>query len=161
MFQKDPSSIVVSEKWRISLENFCDTSKLPNMSEQTNTCSSIKTLISATHASPNTRLHALYVHFFLGFSQKEVARIFHKSTSTICEWVKQYHKDGMVTRALSTRCAFKFAPSMRQWIVEFYFKNPLAFLDEAQCAIILEFHLNISIASVWSIIHECGMMRKV
>ncbi|KAJ0391453.1 hypothetical protein ATCC90586_011837 [Pythium insidiosum] len=55
----------------------------------------------------------------------------------------------------------KFTDEHRQWLYNFYTSRPLAYLDEAQNAFEEFFNIEISIKSVWRIIHDLGFTRKV
>ena len=116
--------------------------------------------IDGQHASSNTKLHAIYAYFFLGFTVAKIATIYRKGTGTISRWISRYQETGVVSRS-SQRSNPKFSPLQRKWIFEFILKNPLSFLDETRHAFILEWRVNISIPSVWRIMAEYKLTYKV
>ncbi|CAK4195476.1 unnamed protein product, partial [Aphanomyces euteiches] len=75
-------------------------------------------------------MHALYGYYYLGFTKKQLAHIYNKHVNTICNWVERFEEDGDYQRRDSTNTR-KFTTDQRKWLVEFYKKNPLSFLDEA------------------------------
>lgn len=112
------------------------------------------------HASENTVYHALYGHYFLGMRRKDIAKIYGKSLSTICEWFKRFETDGFFHRKKREQIFKKFGIHMRQWLVDLYCKEPVLFLDEAKIRFQSHFHTTISVSSICAILHESGLSWK-
>lgn len=112
-------------------------------------------------ANPNTVYHALYGHYFLGISKQDLAKIYGKSLATVYNWFSRYEKDGLYRRKQRKQTYKKFSSDMRVWLVELYGKEPLLFLDEAKHRFELQFHVNISVSSVCTILHDAGLSWKV
>ncbi|CAK4113782.1 unnamed protein product, partial [Aphanomyces euteiches] len=105
-------------------------------------------------------MHALYMYYFLGLNRLSIARLFHKSQSTVSNWIARYEQSGGYERRRSAS-EQGFTQEQRLWIVAFYQKNPTAFLDEAKYAFECEFQRHIALSTVWSIIHRHGLTWKV
>ncbi|XP_021699258.1 uncharacterized protein LOC110676282 [Aedes aegypti] len=116
--------------------------------------------IQRKHASPNTVYHALYGHYFLGISRKDLALIYGKALSTICKWISKYEEHGYFTRKQRDQVYKKFGSVMRQWVIDLYRKEPVLFLEEAKHKFQLHFHQTISVSSIWVILHEAGFSWK-
>ncbi|KAG6942212.1 hypothetical protein JG687_00019194 [Phytophthora cactorum] len=116
--------------------------------------------VTSQHTHPNSVFHCLYGFYCLGYSRKELARIYHKSIKTIGNWINVYERIGTYQRAeaSSTRV---FTKAHRKWLCEFYTEQPLAYLDEAQEAFLKAHQMSISKSSVWRILHDCGFTRTV
>ena len=67
----------------------------------------------------------------------------------------------MIGRFGTGKFCRKYNLEKRQLLVEYFFKNPLAYLDEAKLFFYHTTQMNISLSSVWRIIHEAGLTRKV
>ncbi|KAH9123446.1 hypothetical protein AeMF1_005564 [Aphanomyces euteiches] len=122
--------------------------------------SAILQVVEQRHASSNTIMHALYGYYFLGVSKQQLARLYKKHVNTVDNWINPYESDGTYERKQSAKVC-KFSHTQKQWIIDYYNKNPLAFLDEAKLAFQLSFGITISIPTVWHILHEAGYTRKV
>lgn len=116
--------------------------------------------VTSKHAHPNTVFHCLYGFYCLGYSRKELARLYHKSIKTIGNWINVYEATGTYQRSEASYPR-TFTKVHRQWLCQFYTKYPLAYLDEAQEAFLNAHQQSISKSSVWRILHECGFTRKV
>ncbi|KAG3109863.1 hypothetical protein PI124_g13683 [Phytophthora idaei] len=116
--------------------------------------------VTKPHAHPNTVLHCLYGFYNLSYSRKELARVYHKSEAMIGNWIRVYEATGTFERARKASDK-KFASDHRAWLLDFYGKHPLAYLDEAQEAFVQAYHITISTSSVWRIIREYGLTWKV
>lgn len=116
--------------------------------------------IDRQHAGENTRLHALYGYYFLGFKQARIAEIFRKAPCTISRWIEQYEKTGTVCRQ-GTEKSRKYGPEKRAWVRNYFLVNPLSFLDEAKVAFELEWNLDISSSTIWRILREFNFTHKV
>ncbi|KAF0731408.1 hypothetical protein Ae201684P_006825 [Aphanomyces euteiches] len=116
--------------------------------------------IVGRHASPNTVMHCLYGYFFLGMKRSQLAIIYRKDEKTISNWIQRYNDTGSYSRKCSSTLR-TFSQVEKQWILEYYRKNPLAFLDEARSAFVQMFKRSISVSHIWTIIHQHGMTWKV
>jgi len=79
---------------------------------------------------------------------------------TIGNWITVYEEAGTYQR-VQTQCSCRFSSEHRQWLCDYYTDRPLAYLDEAQAAFIRAHEVHISKSSVWRILHDCGLTRKV
>lgn len=111
-------------------------------------------------ANPGTVYHALYGHFFLGVTKKNLSVIYGKSLSTIYSWIQKFESDGIYRRKKRVQVFKKFQAEMRFWLVDLYRKHPLLFLDEAKERFQSHFNITISISSVCTILHEAGLTWK-
>ncbi|OWZ20036.1 hypothetical protein PHMEG_0005607 [Phytophthora megakarya] len=91
---------------------------------------------------------------------KELAHVYHKSETTIGNWIRVYDDTGTIERAQS-KTAKKLTAAHRAWLCNFYDKHPLSYLDDAQTAFVQAYHITISTSSIWRIIHEFGLIWKV
>lgn len=110
-------------------------------------------------ASTNTKFHVLYGFFLLGLVEDQAGSHYCESDTTIGDWIKQYEESGNLDRK-KTIVYHKYDDAKRKWLIEWYDKNPLGFLDEAQTAFMIQYNTVISITSIWNIIHEGGLTRK-
>lgn len=111
-------------------------------------------------ASENTVYHALYGHYYLGMSRKDIAQVYGKSPSTICEWFNRFETDGFFHRKKREQIYKKIGMHMRQWLVDLYCKEPILFLEEAKIRFQSHFHTTISASSICAILHESGLSWK-
>ncbi|XP_062534851.1 uncharacterized protein LOC134204032 [Armigeres subalbatus] len=111
-------------------------------------------------AEPNTVYHALYGHYYLGISKKDLAKIYGKSLSTIYSWLRRFENEGVYQRKKRIQIYKKFQVEMRSWIVQLYQNHPLLFLDEAKEKFQKQFHMTISVSSICFILHEAGLSWK-
>ncbi|KAG2896159.1 hypothetical protein PC116_g18046 [Phytophthora cactorum] len=116
--------------------------------------------VTKQHAHPNTVLHCLYGFYNLGYSRKELARVYHESETTIGNWIRVYEATGTFERARKASDK-KFSSDHRAWLCDFYGKHPLAYLDEVQEAFVQAHHITISKSSIWRIIRDYGLTWKV
>ncbi|OWZ00683.1 hypothetical protein PHMEG_00028077 [Phytophthora megakarya] len=112
------------------------------------------------YAQPNTVYLCLYAYYKLGYSKQHLAHIFSKSVRTLSNWIKTYKDTGVFQRA-KTVSKQALSADQRKWLVHFYEKHPLAYLDEAQEAFTRVHRLAISKTSVWRIIHESRLTWKI
>lgn len=117
--------------------------------------------LDGQQASVNTKEHAVYAYFFLGFKLARIATIYRKGESTISRWIERYRRTGSVSRLSSTQSNAKFTKEQRQWILEYIMNHPLSFLDETRRAFILQWNMSISISSVWRLMREANLSYKV
>ncbi|KAG6952386.1 hypothetical protein JG687_00013030 [Phytophthora cactorum] len=115
--------------------------------------------VTKQHAHPNTVLHCLYGFDNLGYSRKELARVYHESETTIGNWIRVYEATGTFERARKASDK-KFSSDHRAWLCDFYGKHPLAYLDEVQEAFVQAHHITISKSSIWRIIRDYGLTWK-
>ncbi|POM70694.1 Hypothetical protein PHPALM_12831 [Phytophthora palmivora] len=121
----------------------------------------VEEAVISQHASPNTVFYCLYGFYFLGYSRKELARIYHKSIKTIGNWINVYEKTGTYQRA-ERESSHVFTKAHQTWLCQFYTEHPPAYVDEAQEAFSSTHHMSISkCPPVWRILHDCGYTRKV
>ncbi|KAG9404921.1 hypothetical protein AC1031_005125 [Aphanomyces cochlioides] len=112
------------------------------------------------HASPNTIAHALYAYYYIGMKKTDVAHVFHKSPTTVSNWIARHESRGHLSRK-DTRRVSLFTPEHRSWIISFFERRPMSFLDECKHAFESKFRQTISTSTIWSIIHKHGMTWKV
>ncbi|XP_058813505.1 uncharacterized protein LOC131677624 [Topomyia yanbarensis] len=116
--------------------------------------------VQQQHAVPNTVYHALYAHYYLGMSKKDIATIYGKSLSTIYSWLRKFENEGVYQRKKRIQIYKKFNAEMRLWLVQLYQEHPLLFLDEAKEKFQKHFQISISVSSVCFILHEAGLSWK-
>lgn len=113
-------------------------------------------------AEENTKYHALYGHYFLNISRKQLAVIYNKTRATIGNWINQYETEGSVARRIAVSKVFrKFGEEKRQFLVELYKSRPVLYLCEAKDIFRRQFGISISVASIHTILHEKGLTWKV
>ena len=117
--------------------------------------------LDGQHASVNTKEHAVYAYFFLGFNIARIATIYRKGQATISRWIDRYKKTGDLTRRSSKGNSSKFSQEQRAWILQYILKHPLSFLDETRQAFMLYWDLSIRISSVWRLMRESNLSYKV
>ncbi len=117
--------------------------------------------VSTHHATANTKLHALCALRFLNRTDSEVGHLYWKDRSTISRWLTAYRSGKGLVRIASASTQRKFHSAQRTWLFKWFMKNPTSMLDEAKRAFDSHWLLPISVPSVWRIIHEQGLTRKV
>ena len=55
----------------------------------------------------------------------------------------------------------KFNNDKRKFILDIFLKHPTSYLDEVRSKFMIEFHMSISCSTIWRIIDEAGLTRKV
>lgn len=113
-----------------------------------------------THASENTKYHALYNYFTLRKTRTEIATIFGKAKSTIGNWIYRYQVYGTVARIARDSTYLSIPLEKREWLIELYDKNPLMYLDEAKFEFMKHWNKTISESTVWNILQEAGYTLK-
>ncbi|RHY25912.1 hypothetical protein DYB32_008011 [Aphanomyces invadans] len=105
-------------------------------------------------------MHCLYGYFFLGITKTRLATIYRKDEKTIANWIQRYNDTGTYSRkkTVSTK---RYSQRERDWLIDYYERQPLSFLDEAKSAFVKKFQHCISTSTVWMIIHDHGMTWKV
>ena len=68
----------------------------------------LRAAIDGKHAPPNTKLHAVYAHFFLGFTIEKINTIYRKGKGSMSRWVSRYRESGDSTRCFTDRSRRKF-----------------------------------------------------
>ncbi|OWY93737.1 hypothetical protein PHMEG_00036757 [Phytophthora megakarya] len=116
--------------------------------------------VTRQHAYPNTVFHCLYGFYCLGYSRAQLAHIYHKTVKTIGNWIPVYERTGTYQR-VDSRTTRKFTAAHRKWLCDFYAEHPLAYLDEAHDAFVRAYQVSFSVSTVWQIIHDGGLTRKV
>jgi transposase len=117
-------------------------------------------IVARQHADPCTVLHCLYAYYVVGASRKELAVLYKKTNRTIGNWIRVYESTGTYER-VKTPSDPKYTHAQRQWFLEFYAAQPLAYIDEARAAFRRAHSITISKTTVWRIIHEHGLTWKV
>ncbi|KAF0732805.1 hypothetical protein Ae201684_010135 [Aphanomyces euteiches] len=112
------------------------------------------------HAISNTVLHCLYGRYFLGMSKYQLSIVYGKCERTIANWIRPYEQTGDFHRKKTT-VEGKFADVEKAWLVQFFNRCPLSFLDEAQSAFRKKFKKSISLSTIWRIVHDHGFTWKV
>src|SRR5690349_993559 len=74
--------------------------------------------IDGKHASVNTKEHAVYAYFFLGFSIARIATIYRKGNGTMGRWIERYSKSRNLSRLSSNGSNAKFSQEQRRWILK-------------------------------------------
>jgi hypothetical protein len=84
------------------------------------------------HASAEVRAYCLYIHYFCSMSFIKLSAQFHKSPTTISEWVSNYEAGKGFTRKETDDVNAKFSTEMKEWVVSLYRRNPTLYLKEAK-----------------------------
>lgn len=113
------------------------------------------------HASDEVRCYALYAYYFLGRSKTQIATTYHKSVSTISNWISFYESTGSLFRPSRIGIPSKFDEDKRQWLVNLYYENPVLYLDEAKHQFQMQFNISVSTSSICRILHDNNMSWKV
>lgn len=116
--------------------------------------------VSKKHASDEVRCYALYSYYFLGRSKTAISKTYHKSISTITNWISYYESTGFLFRSPRIGIPSKFDEDKRQWLVNLYHENPVLYLDEAKQQFQLHFNISISTSHVCRILHDNNMSWK-
>ncbi|KAJ3402997.1 Serine kinase, partial [Chytriomyces hyalinus] len=119
----------------------------------------IEQVVLHSHVSKNTKIHALYNFFYHHKTVYEIAHIYAKKPGTIRNWINQFKKTGSVSR-LGASSVHKFTAEHRLWIRQYFFDNPLSFLDEAKAAFKAKWQIPISVSTVWKVLNAYGMRWK-
>lgn len=112
------------------------------------------------HASVNTIYHCLYAFYFLGMDRASLSKIFGKSKSIVCKWIRKYERDGTFARKQRKVVYRRFGTTHRQWLLDLYYNEPVLFIDEARDRFQKHFNSTISAASVIRILHTAGLTWK-
>ncbi|RHY27054.1 hypothetical protein DYB32_007083, partial [Aphanomyces invadans] len=93
-------------------------------------------------------------------SRQHLAIVYNKTECTVGNWIMVYQQTGGYQRT-HTATDKKFTAAQKQWLLDFYDRHPLAYLDEAQSAFKRVQRVDISKTSVWRIIQSVGLTWKV
>jgi len=131
------------------------------LKEMTSRSESLLTSIRSNQASECTKLHCLYGYFYLGIKVSTLAFLYGKSKATIYVWIQNWDQYQSVARRSGGVCARKYNDDKRMFILSIYQHYPTSYLDEVRAKFISEFRINISTSTIWRIIDEAGLTRKV
>jgi transposase len=123
--------------------------------------SNLSSVVSTTQASENTKIHLLYGYYHIGLSKQSLSIIFRKSIRTIEYWISRWEEFKSTARLCSTVYSRKFNQDKKDFIMRHFSDHPCSFLDEARYKYMREYHQSISISTIWRIIHDAGLTRKV
>ncbi len=121
----------------------------------------VQTLVEDRHASFAVKTYAIYIYYYHVASVEFIASLFGKAVSTVFKWIRAFNEGGLIAPAKRAKVYRKFNPFMRAWVVMYFMKRPLAYLDEARQAFVNHFMTSISITSVLAILRCNNMTRKV
>ena len=113
------------------------------------------------HSTAETRYVALYQHFIQKKEVSEIAAAMCKTPRAVSNWIQQYSEGSGVSRRARSQTYRKFSLAERTWIVNYITENPMSYLDETRAAFQAQFNKSISASSIWVIINENGLVRKV
>ncbi|KAJ3383107.1 hypothetical protein CcCBS67573_g10267 [Chytriomyces confervae] len=119
----------------------------------------IQQVVQHMHASENMKIHALYNYYYHRKTVAKIAEIYVKMLETIQNWIQRYKKTGTVARVVSS-CQQKFTVGHCLWIRQYFFRNPLSFLDETQAAFKERWKKAISVSHIWGILNLFGIQQK-
>ena len=117
--------------------------------------------ILTTHASSNTKLHCLYGFYFLGLTVSNLMVIYKKSNRTIRNWIERWEEYKTAERLDANVNPRKYNEEKKIFILDCYKKCPCSFLDEVRDNFIKQYRMNISTQTIWRIITNAGLTRKV
>lgn len=113
-------------------------------------------------ASENTIYHVLYGYFFRGITIQHLSETYNKDRTTISRWIRNYEKNGDVTRKKSLMATYrKFDEHQRTWMVNLFKMRPVLHQNEAALLFFEKFHAQISTSSISTILSEAGLTWKV
>jgi transposase len=121
----------------------------------------ILSVITSNQASECTKYHCLFGYYFLYLSVSELKEIYHKSSRTIYYWISRWEDYQSVSRLHLGINARKYDEEKRSYILQLFESYPCYFLDEVQSKFIKKFKMNISISTIWRIMHDGGLTRQV
>ncbi|KAJ3058371.1 Serine kinase, partial [Podochytrium sp. JEL0797] len=122
----------------------------------------LQRIVTKKHASSEVIAYCLHMHFHQGLSCAKLARVFHKSKSTISTWISDYLTTGKMGRIDTESVIRKFGLRRREWLVDLYMKNPTLFLNEVKHLFEIQFpHTTISKSSICIILRSAGMTWQV
>jgi transposase len=109
------------------------------------------------HAHFEVKMHAVYARIYVGLKFRDIAKAYGKSKSTICNWVKDFRKNGEVQRKKGPRKIYK---EHRQWLVDYVHRFPLAYLSEIHQAFVTAY-FPIGISTIFGVLTDAGITKKV
>ncbi|ORZ33139.1 hypothetical protein BCR44DRAFT_49174 [Catenaria anguillulae PL171] len=112
----------------------------------------------AEHAHALVQQHALFAYYFKRQtkSQRSVASLYGKSLGTFNTWTKRLETNLEAGRKTVHNPFKKFHKEQREWIMQYYDKNPLTFVDEGCAAFGNYWKKTISPTQLWRILNEAG-----
>eukprot|EP00734_Pompholyxophrys_sp_LG126_P000421 Pompholyxophrys_sp_v1_NODE_173_length_1350_cov_3.789189.p1 type:complete len:345 gc:universal NODE_173_length_1350_cov_3.789189:211-1245(+) len=110
------------------------------------------------HAHSELKYHVIYAVIYMGYEQKLIANIFHKSVS---KWLQRFRETGEVSRNDRNDNASKFEVQHRQWIVDFVTEKPLSYLKEIQENFKIVFSISICVSTVFNILRQANLSHRV
>jgi len=122
---------------------------------------SILTVVKSHQANEGTKFHCMYGYFYLGLNVKTLAFIYCKSNATIYAWIHKWEEYKSLARKSEGVDSRKFNNDKRTFILDIFLKHPTSYLDEVLSKFMIEFHMSISCSTIWRIIDEAGLTRKV
>jgi transposase len=129
------------------------------------TLPSLPDAVLKKHATKEVMLHAIYAVEYLGKTQSFVAEIFGKSEGTISRWVTLWDegrgRESFFEAKKRNTTPRRLNDEHKQWIFAYVMKDPLAFLREICNAFKARFNLSVSTASVFRVITDYGLTKKV
>ena len=121
----------------------------------------ISNYVQGRQASVDAIARCLYAFYILGMSRNQLSKIYHVGRTTIYRWIQRYENTKTIGRICAGKLYRRYNLEKRNLLVDYFRKYPLAYLDEAKLWFQNTFFFNISLSSVWRIIHEAGLTRKV
>ncbi|KAJ3255484.1 Serine kinase [Chytriomyces hyalinus] len=115
--------------------------------------------VLGSKASENTKIHALYNHYYHEKSIPDIAQIYARRPETIRNWIRQSQQTGPVSRGIAG-AGRQLTAEQRLWIREYFLDSPFSFLDEARAAFKSKWNKSISASRVWIILNDYGMQWK-
>lgn len=116
--------------------------------------------VNKKHASDDVKCYALYAYYFLERNKTQISKMYHKSVSTIANWISYYENTGSLVRPSRIGIPTKFDEEKRQWLLNLYHENPVLYLDEAKYQFQIQFNTTISTSHICRILHDNNMSWK-
>ena len=117
--------------------------------------------VHTNHASPAVIKHALYGLYFHNLSQRKTAKLFGKSPATINRWIRRWEAGAVGRKTPLSSHYRKFQHHHREWILLYYEKYPLSYLDECAADFKKRWNQAISTSQLSHIMHSQGLTWKV
>ena len=122
---------------------------------------SIRYVVRSGQAHEYSKMHCLHGRFNLGIKTRTLAFIFGKIRATIDNWIAQWESEKTYCWKSGGVNSRMFNEDKIAFILEIYHKHPTSFLDEVRSKFIKVFRLNLSCSTIWGIVNERGLTRKV
>lgn len=108
------------------------------------------------------KYHVLYGYYFLGLNKTQLSEVYSKTKVTVANWINRYENEGSVQRKKNTAIVYKkFGYEKRKYLLQLYNTLHVLYLEEAKDLFLKRFGINISVASIHTILHEGGLTWKV